>query len=177
MENEQPKNSKILPIAVLVVLGVLALFVMQRKENPAITDFASCQFNGGTMVDGEPVKCVAPDGREFQEAEHTEPEVVVTTPEFGATVSSPLKVTGRAKGFWFFEANIPVTLKDQNGKILAQQGFQAKGEWMTEDYVEFEGELTFDDPETEYGVLIINKDNPSGLPELDASFAVPVRFK
>jgi len=106
-----------------------------------------------------------------------EPEVVVDQPEYGALVASPLKVSGKARGTWFFEANIPVTLKDSNGKILAQKGFQAKGEWMTEEFVEFEDTLIFATPETEFGVLLIEKDNPSGLPENDAAFAVPVRFK
>ncbi|MBI2356036.1 MAG: Gmad2 immunoglobulin-like domain-containing protein [Candidatus Doudnabacteria bacterium] len=110
-------------------------------------------------------------------SEQTQAEVVIETPQRGDLVKSPLAVKGKAKGIWFFEANLPVTLKDQNGKILAQKGFQAKGEWMTEDYVEFEDTLTFAAPTTEFGVLVIENDNPSGLKEFEKSFAVPVRFK
>lgn len=108
-------------------------------------------------------------------------EVVVETPQRGDLVTSPLLVKGKARGTWFFEANLPVTLKDQDGKILAQKGFMANppagGDWMTEDYVEFEDSLTFTAPTTEFGVLIIQNDNPSGLEENEKSFAVPVRFK
>jgi hypothetical protein len=88
-----------------------------------------------------------------------------------------LTVTGKAKGNWYFEANLPVTLKDSNGKVLAQVGAQAQGEWMTEDYVNFTAVLNFPTPTTEFGVLLIEKDNPSGLPENDASYAIPVRFR
>lgn len=105
------------------------------------------------------------------------PEVVVETPAWGDLVSSPLKVSGKARGTWYFEANLPVRLEDQTGKILAQKGFSAIGDWMTEDYVEFADILEFATPATEYGRIIIDKDNPSGLSEFDASFAIPVRFR
>jgi hypothetical protein len=169
---------RILQLAVLVVLAVLALFVIQRKPQmqPVVTDFQSCQEAGGILTDGDPVVCTIND-QNFEEEQNPEPEVVLDTPSYGGLVSSPLHVSGKAKGFWFFEANIPVTLKDQNGKVLAQKGFMATSDWMTPEYVPFEGDLEFSTPETEFGVLIINKDNPSGLPEHDASYAIPVRFK
>lgn len=112
-----------------------------------------------------------------EEEPFQEIEVQVMSPQPGDLVTSPVTIKGKARGFWFFEANIPVTLKDSNGKILAQKGFQAKSSWMTEDFVEFEGTLEFVQPDTEFGLILIQKDNPSGLPEHDAEFAVPVRFK
>ena len=104
-------------------------------------------------------------------------DVVIDTPQSGDLVSSPLTVKGRARGFWFFEATLPVALKDQSGAALVRQAAQARGEWMTEDYVEFEVVLEFAAPSAEAGELVIEKDNPSGLPANDASFAVPVRFR
>ncbi|MBI4363448.1 MAG: Gmad2 immunoglobulin-like domain-containing protein [Candidatus Doudnabacteria bacterium] len=118
-----------------------------------------------------------PQPSNHEEEPFLETDVQVATPKPGDLVSSPLVVEGKARGTWFFEANLPVTLKDSNGKILAQKGFMAQGEWMTEDHVSFEGTLEFAQPETEYGVLLIEKDNPSELSEFDASFAVPVRFR
>lgn len=172
-------NYKYLQIAILIILAAIALFVIKRKPHTqvAITDFQSCQSAGGELIDGEPVRCVAPDGRIFEEADHEEQEVMVDVPKYGDLVVSPLHVTGRARGFWFFEANIPVTLKDQNGNVLAQKGFHATSDWMTEDFVPFEGTLEFATPTTDYGVLIIQKDNPSGDPQFDAAYAIPVRFK
>lgn len=173
-------NRTILQILVLVAVALaIVFFVPRNQEAPklVVTDFDSCQQAGGTMVDGEPVKCVTSDGRIFEEADHAEPDVVLEQPVYGDLVTSPLTVKGKARGTWFFEANIPVTLKDETGKLLAQKGFMTDSNWMTTDYVPFEGTLEFDPGDVEYGILIISKDNPSGLPENDAAFAIPLRFK
>lgn len=173
-------NRSILVIIIVILLVAAGFFFWHFQNDPqtiTITDFKSCEEAGGVLIDGDPVKCQAPDGTIYEAENSAEPEVIVDMPAYGAVVTSPLKVTGRARGTWFFEANLPVTLKDSNGKVLAQKGFQAIGEWMTEDFVEFEGTLEFATPTTELGVLLIEKDNPSGLPEHDAAFAVPVRFK
>ncbi|MBI4049625.1 MAG: hypothetical protein HY395_02295 [Candidatus Doudnabacteria bacterium] len=162
-------------LILVAVLGVV--FVLLDGRPVKVTDFHSCVNAGYPVAESFPRQCTGPDGQTFTEEVSEEPEVVVETPTRGALAASPLNIKGKARGTWFFEANLPVTLKDQNGKILAQKGFQAKGEWMTEDYVEFEDSLTFSAPTTEFGVLVIENDNPSGLPENEKSFAVPVRFR
>lgn len=171
---------KYLSLALIVILAFVALYVLPR-QNPEqaiqVADFRSCQEAGYTVTTSFPATCHTPDGRRFVQDVNENPEVVVESPKPNDLVTSPLTVKGKARGFWYFEANLPVTLKDQNGNVLAQKGFQAKGEWMTEDYVEFEDTLTFTTPTTEFGTLVISKDNASGLPEFDKDFSVPVRFK
>lgn len=105
-----------------------------------------------------------------------ESEVIVTSPVSGDTVTSPLSVSGMAKGTWFFEGNIPVSLEDENGGIIAQIGAMTDGEWMTEELVPFDTEISFATTK-ESGFLVIRKDNPSGEPQFDAEFRVPVRFQ
>lgn len=165
-----------LAVVIVIVLG-FGLWLADRAPEPAvISDFESCaRSQGGKVQESYPRRCQTADGRTFTEPV-TEGDVVVFSPRPGETVTSPLQVTGKARGNWYFEANLPVTLKDQTGQILAQKGFQAKSDWMTTDYVEFEGTLEFAKPNTEYGLLLIEKDNPSGLPEHDASYVVPVKF-
>lgn len=102
--------------------------------------------------------------------------ISVTSPKPGATVSSPLTVTGKARGSWYFEASFPVELQDANGKVLVQVPAHAKGDWMTEDFVPFEVTLTFPKPATATGTLILHRDNPSGLPQNEASISIPVTF-
>jgi len=142
-----------------------------------VTDFASCVAAGYPVMESYPSRCITPDGRNFEDPNARISEVLLESPAFGQVVASPLEVKGQALGTWFFEANIPVTLKDEQGKVLAQKGMQAQEDWMTSDFVTFSGVLEFASPQTEFGVLIIEKDNPSGLPENDASYAVPVRFR
>ena len=142
-----------------------------------VNDFASCQQASGEIINGDPVVCKLSDGRTFEEAEHAEPEVILDYPKYGDVVASPLTVVGKAKGTWFFEANLPVTLKDDKGNVLIKIGAMAQSDWMTTEYVPFSVTLPFDPGTSEFGVLIIEKDNPSGLSEFDSSFAIPVRFK
>ncbi len=100
----------------------------------------------------------------------------VTVPLASVLVQSPLVVKGEARGSWYFEASFPVKVLDANGIVLGQAPVQAKGEWMTNDFVPFEGTVTFTTPATETGTIIFQKDNPSGLPENDRSVSVPVYF-
>ena len=110
----------------------------------------------------------------------TDDMIVIDQPKPGALISSPLKVTGTARGPWFFEASFPVILTDWDGKIIAQIPAQAKGDWMTTDWVPFEAILTFTNPGavvSSRGALILKKDNPSGDPARDDSREITVFFK
>ncbi len=101
----------------------------------------------------------------------------VDLPLSDSVVQSPLKVTGSARGIWYFEASFPVKIFDSNGKELGVVPAQAQGDWMTADFVPFEANITFQTPTTETGTLVLEKDNPSGLPENSDSVTIPVRFQ
>ena len=92
------------------------------------------------------------------------------------TVSSPLVVSGEARGTWYFEADFPVRLYDANGSELAVGIAQAQDDWMTEDFVTFMVTLEFQAPATKTGYLILEKSNPSDLPENAAEVKIPVKF-
>ena len=102
--------------------------------------------------------------------------IVVDALKPGDAVASPLTVTGKARGNWFFEASFPIQLIDANGKLLATGIAQAQDEWMTTNFVPYKTTLTFGVPETPTGTLVFTKDNPSGLPQHDDHMSLPVRF-
>jgi hypothetical protein len=103
--------------------------------------------------------------------------VILEHPLSGGKISSPLTVSGRARGTWYFEASFPVILKDSSGTVLAQAPAQAQGDWMTENWVPFTVTLQFNVPGvTGTGTLTLQKDNPSGLPEYDDALMIPVVF-
>lgn len=106
----------------------------------------------------------------------TSDTIVLEKPKSGALVRSPLLVNGRARGYWYFEASFPVRIFDDNGIELGVAVAQAGGGWMTEDFVPFAAILEFKKPSTEMGVLVLQKDNPSGLPEHDAELRIPIVF-
>jgi len=128
---------------------------------------------GGTTPD---------DGNQISSQNASVPElpmgdVLLQLPLPNEIVTSPLLVTGNARGTWYFEASFPVRLLDGNGNEIAITLAQAQGDWMTEDYVPYLAVLTFTTPATSTGMLILQKDNPSGLPENEASLQIPVMFQ
>ncbi|MBL8032002.1 MAG: hypothetical protein JNK33_06820, partial [Candidatus Doudnabacteria bacterium] len=94
-----------------------------------------------------------------------------------AVIASPLLVTGKAPGTWFFEANIGLGVLDENGVEIARGHAEADGNWMTTEPVRFVGTIHFVAPLSATGFIEVRKDNPSDLPELDASIRVPIRFR
>lgn len=103
----------------------------------------------------------------------------IETPMPQATVSSPIEIRGSARG-WYFEASFPITVVDWDGKIIGEGVATASGDWMTSEFVPFTASIAYTLPEaTPYkrGAIIFHKDNPSGLPENDDSFEMPINFK
>lgn len=103
------------------------------------------------------------------------PEIIISSPQPGEVVSSPLVVTGQAKGSWFFEASLPVKLLNTNGETIMTAPAQAEGDWMTNELVPFKAILNFN-ATSSAGYLLVSKDNPSGLSENDASMRISVKF-
>jgi hypothetical protein len=106
----------------------------------------------------------------------TEDMIRIDVPLPDVLVQSPLVVRGSARGNWYFEASFPVSVIDSNGKQLGSVAAQAQGDWMTTDFVPFQATLVFATSTTETGTVVFKKDNPSGLPENDASVSIPVYF-
>lgn len=103
-------------------------------------------------------------------------DVNVFSPKPEEIIKSPLKISGEARGTWFFEGSFPVVLRDENGNVVKEGFVTAQKDWMTQDFVPFIGELEFDTPEVTKGELVLKKDNPSDLPEYDKSISIPVGF-
>jgi hypothetical protein len=100
----------------------------------------------------------------------------VENPSANQVITSPLIVKGQARGYWFFEASFPIKLLDEKGEVMAMGLAQAQSDWMTEEFVPFESILEFDSLDNSKGVLIFERDNPSGLPENADEFRLPILF-
>ncbi len=100
----------------------------------------------------------------------------VTQPQPNASITSPVIIEGRARGNWFFEASFPVRIVDANGRTLGSGAAQAQGNWMTTEFVPFRVVLDYSVPTTTRGTLILEKDNPSGLPQNARELRIPIVF-
>lgn len=105
-----------------------------------------------------------------------EGEIVVDSPLMNEAVKSPLQVSGQAVGPWFFEGSFPVRLLNGDGQEVASGVATSTESWMTEDFIPFTVDLTFNPGTSKSGTLILEKDNPSGLPENAGKLEVPVQF-
>jgi benzodiazapine receptor len=148
---------------------------MFNQEEPVACTMDVKQCPDGSYVGRVPPNCdFAPCPKEDL--------IQVETPKANEIISSPLIIKGKARGSWFFEADFPIVLTDWDGRIIAESYATAQGEWMTEDFVPFEGLLEFEKPEiigefAKRGTLILQKDNPSGLPEYDDALEFTIFFE
>lgn len=173
--NKKKRNSIILGILVFVLaLGTILTIILPQS----IITTPSTPLNTPTVAPRNDLS--NPDVTATSTQYNLSDQIVVNSPKAGQIVSSPLKITGKAVGPWYFEASFPVELVDlKTGLDIAKGLVQAVGgTWMTEDFVSFEATLQFDKPSTTTSaVLILRKDNPSGLPENDKSISIPVTVK
>lgn len=103
-------------------------------------------------------------------------DIIVYTPQPNDVVTNPLVVRGKARGTWYFEGEFPITLYYGVKDAFVNINAFALGEWMTEDYVDFEVIINFPVPSENDGLLVLSKNNPSDLRENDASLRIPLRF-
>jgi len=166
------KIKLIIIISILAVIGGLigfGYYFILKKGKPV-----ACTQEAKLCSDGSYVGRTGPNC-EFALCPH-EDLIRVFTPQANEKISSPLLIQGEARGFWFFEATFPVKLLDGQGNLIAQHYAQAKGDWMTEDFVSFEAELVFEAPTTQKGWLVLEKDNPSDLSENAEELRIPIIF-
>ncbi|MBA3551132.1 hypothetical protein H0W32_02915 [Patescibacteria group bacterium] len=181
-------------LVVLVILGIVLLFDIGRRAPESyvsIASFQECIDAGYPAMESYPRQCKTPDNRTFTEVINepiatttipvasttpTHSMISVSSPKPQTIIKSPVIVKGEARGTWYFEASFPLKIVDANGKTLAEVPAQAQGEWMTEEFVPFEVTVPFATSTTKIGKIIFIKDNPSGDPERDDSFELPVIF-
>jgi hypothetical protein len=170
-----------LAIAVLAALASV-LIGGNSEENISACTMDAMMCPDGSYVGRTGLNCefVCPVG---SEADNKSDLIQVATPAAETVVTSPLVISGQARGYWFFEGSFPVVLTNWDGLIIAEGVATAEGDWMTEEFVPFTSELKFVSPYKtgdqgfmKKGTLILEKDNPSGLPENDDALEIPVNF-
>ena len=145
-----------------------------------VSNFIECVAAGYPVIETSPRSCRAHNKIVFTEADPdlvSKPDlIVIETPRRNQSIKSPLSIAGKARGNWFFEASFPIRLIDGNGNIISRGIATAQGEWMTVEFVPFTAHLEFGTPGTKTGTLVLDKDNPSGLPEHADELRVPIIF-
>jgi hypothetical protein len=103
--------------------------------------------------------------------------VEVGAPLADSLISSPARIAGNVTGGgWFFEGSFPVKVLDGDGRVLGQGLATTTGEWMSTGTVPFSTVIPFMTPRFTTGMIVLLKDNPSGLSQNAESLSIPVRF-
>ncbi len=155
------------------IIGLILLLGGCAKTPLVIDSFDACAKAGHVLTE-DPVQCITPDGRIFNGKTGEEMPIRITLPMPHAVVQLPVHIAGEARGWWYFEATFPVTIEDLSGNTLFSWYAQADSEWMTEDFVPFSETFIVDIKERTEAVLILQRSNPSGLPENDAEVRIPL---
>ncbi len=177
-------------IAIAVVAGIAQLFISKPEPEMVACTMDAMMCPDGSYVGRSGSKCefVCPPLPEVSADIQTHIDskadfIKISSPVPNGVVGNPLTITGLARGMWFFEASFPVSLVNWDGLIIAEGIATAQGEWMTEEFVPFLASLEFTSPYKEgdqdfmkRGALILQRDNPSGLPENDNALEIPIRF-
>lgn len=171
-DSDMNKKIIIFLIIVLIVLvigvGICYLFTTKAQKPIACTQEAKLCSDGSVVGQtGSNCEFAACPKDNF---------IKVSLPIANQIVKSPLLIEGEARGTWYFEASFPIEIIDGNGNVLGSAIAQAQNDWMTESFVPFKAQLTFTTPSMENGILILKKDNPSGLPQNDNKLQIPIRF-
>ena len=153
----QNLNKNIIVVALMVfVLAISSVIFVNDKSKDTVTEIIV-----------EPV-------------ENKSDKIILDTPKLNEKVNSPIKISGKARGAWFFEASFPVFVVDWDGRIIGQGIAEAKNDWMTEDFVPFEANISYVlDPDiySKKGAIILKKDNPSGLSENDDALEIQIELQ
>ncbi|MFA6272312.1 MAG: GerMN domain-containing protein [Patescibacteria group bacterium] len=161
------KNYLLIIVGILtIIIGVMAFFLMKDNEvNSNNSLNSNQQQNTNTTINTN-----------YNSNSSTQSDIQVTQPLPGETISSPLTVTGSAKGNWFFEAVFPIQIVDEDNNQIGFGNAEAIGDWQTENFVNFTAQLTFTKSTVTSGFIVLQNANPSGLKELEKELRIPISF-
>jgi hypothetical protein len=156
----------LLLIGIIGVLGLLAFMLM--------TYMTANQKSATTTT---PESVVPAASGEVPESFESGPPQDIFTPKVNEVVTSPLTITGVVPPGWMFEGIMPIKLVDENENVIAEGAAteDEPGSWQSGKRVKFTAVLNFETTAAS-GIIVIEKDNPSGLPENSGSIEQTVRF-
>lgn len=180
----------------LVLFIVITLFIVRNyfaapptttstQGIPTVLSFKDCEQANYPVLESYPRQCKTPDGRTYAEdisekityKNATANTIIIDLPYPGAVTGKEFTVMGKARGTWFFEASFPIELIDSYDKSIVRAPAQAQGDWMTENFVPFKATIKVPEAYRGKATLILRKDNPSGMPERDASISLPITIE
>ncbi len=177
--NPPSRRTVIIVIVILVVLAYAA-FIFDVPYKKTVDDFTTCAASGRPILMTYPEQCVGPDGTTYTQptapATTTADKIFLESPASGAKISSPVELSGQARGPWYFEAVFPIQIIGTNGAVLGSGQGRAGSDWMTKDFVPFTAAISFNAGSSTAGFIRLKNDNASGATSTAEQIDIPVTF-
>lgn len=146
---------------IIAAIGVVVVLWVQCGRNNG------CTFSA--PVQASPVPTVTPESGFGTMDIHVDGLIQ------GAQVTSPLTITGKAIPDWYIGGAFTVRLLDAAGHGLAYTQAHPTATTAANGFIPFSAQMAFF-PTTPNGMLIIEKNLGSGLPDFPSTIALPVTF-
>ena len=101
----------------------------------------------------------------------------INSPKANAIIRSPLNITGSVPTGWMFEGQFPIEIRDSENRVVGSGIAHevSPGSWSSGKSVDFSAKVDFS-PTAKSGFIFLLSDNPSGIPEKQLTFKLPVNF-
>lgn len=167
-------KNNIITISAVILLAIvlcLVLFFPRKISGPSNSSTPS---NPQSAQNSQPAQ-----NSKVVYANATTDLIQVVLPFPDAVVGKDFSVIGKARGVWFFEASFPLEVLDKDGAVLARTTAHPQGgaDWMTTNFVNFKVDIKVPQSYIGPAVLVLRKDNPSGMSENDASVSFPITIE
>ncbi len=171
-------------LCLTIIVGIFIVIILRvtpfREVGPITIEPHACTLDAMICPDGSAVGRTGPNCEFAPCPTPTDNLIIIDTPQPNQTVTSPITISGKARGPWYFEATFPIVVVDWDGLIIGEGFATAQGDWMTTEFVPFTASVTYSLPSTtpyKRGAVIIQKSNASGLPEHDDAREIPILFE
>jgi hypothetical protein len=161
----------------VVILILIVRFVLGGPEDNWICQKGIWVKHGNPSTPAPTTPCGTPVPQNITYTNATNDLIVVDLPLPDTIIGKEFSVSGKARGNWYFEASFPIQIIDKDRKVLATGVAQAQSDWMTTDFVPFKADLKITNSYIGPATLILKKDNPSGMPEKDASISFEINVE
>jgi hypothetical protein len=100
--------------------------------------------------------------------------IVVADPTPHEKTGQVIPVVGKARGGWFFEGSFPVEVRDMKGTVLGSGAASTKEDSLTNNFISFSAQIKVSPTYTGPAMVVLKRDNPSGLEANEASIEIPI---
>lgn len=174
------KRIVIIAILIILIIAVLGFFTWNMWLSELFlkvktqTELMERQKELAKSIDARIANKISESQTETSENQ----DIIINSPKAGELISSPLIITGQVNGNGWsgFEGQVgTVILLDENTKVLGTAILEPATDWMRLP-TKFKATLTFVSAKEQNGKLVFKNENPSGMPENNMEFSLPVKI-